>query len=99
MFVSVLVVKSVVNPVFTSCSDISPFCPFGFSTVADPLQKPLSSSIWTDKISELENLTKKIAHVIQQAIGLSVKVKLVEPKTIERSMGKAVHVIDKRKLV
>ena len=47
----------------------------------------------------LENLTKKISHVIQQAIGLAVKVKLVEPKTIERSMGKAVHVIDKRKLV
>ena len=47
----------------------------------------------------LENLTKKIAHVLQNALGLSAKVKLVEPKTIERSMGKAVHVIDKRKLV
>ena len=37
--------------------------------------------------------------MIQQAIGLAVKVKLVEPKTIERSMGKAVRVIDKRKLI
>ncbi|MGN1083883.1 MAG: phenylacetate-CoA ligase, partial [Lachnospiraceae bacterium] len=36
---------------------------------------------------------------IQQAIGLSVKVTLVEPKTLERSMGKAVRVLDKRKLV
>ena len=52
----------------------------------------------SDEIRELENLTNRIAHVIQQAIGLSVKVKLVEPKSIERSMGKTQHVIDKRKL-
>ena len=53
---------------------------------------------FSDEIRELENLTNRIAHVIQQAIGLSVKVKLVEPKSIERSMGKTQHVIDKRKL-
>ena len=47
----------------------------------------------------MKNLTRKISNVIQQAIGLAVKVKLVEPRTIERSMGKAVRVIDKRKLV
>lgn len=63
------------------------------------IQVEVDEKFFSDKISELDNLTKKIAHVIQQAIGLSVKVKLVEPKSIERSMGKAVHVIDKRKLV
>jgi phenylacetate-CoA ligase len=52
---------------------------------------------FSDEIKELENLTKKIGHTIQQAIGLSAKIKLVEPKSIERSMGKAVRVIDKRK--
>lgn len=52
---------------------------------------------FSDEIRELENLTRKIEHVIQQAIGLAVKVKLVEPKTLERSMGKSVHVIDNRK--
>ena len=52
---------------------------------------------FSDEIKELENLTKKIGHTIQQALGLSAKIKLVEPKTIERSMGKAVRVIDKRK--
>ena len=62
-------------------------------------QVEVGEEFFSDKISELENLTKKIAHVIQQAIGLAVKVKLVEPKSIERSMGKAVRVIDKRKLV
>ena len=63
------------------------------------VQVEVEERFFSDEIKELENLTKKIAHAIQQAIGLAVKVNLVEPKSIERSMGKAVHVIDKRKLV
>ncbi len=54
---------------------------------------------FSDEIRALEDLTKKIAHILQTALGLAVKVKLVEPKTIERSEGKAKRVIDKRKLV
>lgn len=63
------------------------------------VQVEVEERFFSDEIRELENLTKKIAHAIQVAIGLNARVKLVEPKTIERSMGKAVHVIDKRKLV
>lgn len=63
------------------------------------VQVEVDEKFFSDEIRELENLTKKIAYVIQQAIGLAVKVKLVEPKTIQRSMGKAVRVIDNRKLV
>ena len=63
------------------------------------VQVEVDEAFFFDRLSELDSLTKKIAHVLQQAIGLAVKVKLVEPNTIERSMGKAVHVIDKRKLV
>ena len=63
------------------------------------VQVEVEERFFSDEIRELENLTRKISHAIQQAIGLAVKVKLVEPKTIERSMGKAVHVIDNRKLV
>ncbi len=54
---------------------------------------------FSDEIKELENLTKKITHILNQAILIMPKVKLVEPKTLERSEGKAVRVIDKRKLV
>ena len=54
---------------------------------------------FSDEMKELENLQKKIEHAVHQAIGLHAKIKLVEPKTIERSMGKAVRVIDHRKLV
>lgn len=62
------------------------------------VQVEVEERFFSDEIRELENLTRKIEHVIQQAIGLAVKVKLVEPKALERSMGKAVHVIDRRKL-
>ncbi len=54
---------------------------------------------FSDEIRKLEDLTRKIERTIQEAIGLAVKVKLVEPRTIERSMGKAVRVVDKRKLI
>lgn len=64
----------------------------------DTLEVQVEERFFSDEIRELENLTRKIEHVIQQAIGLAVKVKLVEPKALERSMGKAVHVIDNRKL-
>ncbi|MFA6865907.1 MAG: phenylacetate--CoA ligase [Clostridia bacterium] len=62
------------------------------------IQVEVDERFFSDEIKSLEALTKKIGHTIQQALGLSAKIKLVEPKTLERSMGKAVHVIDKRKL-
>ncbi len=62
------------------------------------IQVEVEERFFSDEIKELENLTKKIAGVLQSALGLSVKVTLVEPKTIARSEGKAKRVIDKRKL-
>ena len=63
------------------------------------VQVEVEERFFSDEIKELELLNKQIVHTSQQAIGLSVKVTLVEPKTLERSMGKAVRVLDKRKLV
>jgi len=63
------------------------------------VQVEVEERFFSDEIKKLESLTKKIAHVLQSAIGLSVKVTLVEPKTIQRSEGKAKRVIDKRKLI
>lgn len=57
----------------------------------------MEESSFSDEVKEIEALNKKVSHAIQQMIGLAVKVKLVAPKTIERSMGKAVRVIDNRK--
>lgn len=53
---------------------------------------------YTDEIKGIEALTKKIGHVIQQALGLNAKIKIVEPQSIPRSEGKAVHVKDNRKI-
>ena len=62
------------------------------------VQVEMDQKYYTDEIRAIEAMTKKIAHVIQQALGISAKVKIVEPQTLVRSEGKAVHVIDKRKL-
>lgn len=59
----------------------------------------LNKSVNFDEIKSLERITKSVQQSIQQIIGLSVKVKLVEPNSLERSMGKSKHVIDKRNLV
>ncbi|NLO89096.1 MAG: phenylacetate--CoA ligase [Clostridia bacterium] len=57
----------------------------------------VSSKLFADEVRKLEHLGKKIQGAIETALGISVRVKLVEPKTIERSEGKAKRVIDKRK--
>ena len=62
------------------------------------IQVELDPKYYTDEIRAIETMTKKIAHVIQQALGINAKIKIVEPQTLVRSEGKAVHVIDKRKL-
>ena len=58
----------------------------------------VDESFFSDKISQLESLRKRIGEVLKQALGVTVVVKLVEPKTIERSEGKAKRVIDHRNL-
>lgn len=60
------------------------------------LQVELDESKLTDTIKDLQSLSKRIEHALNSAIGLSVKVTLVEPKTIARSEGKAKRVIDRR---
>ncbi len=62
------------------------------------IQVEINPEYFSDEIRVLESLTKKIGHVITQALGLSAKIKIVEPMTLVRSQGKAVHVIDNRKL-
>ncbi len=54
--------------------------------------------VFSDEVRTLQNLERSITKNIKETIGVSVKVKLVEPKTIARSEGKAVRVIDRRNL-
>jgi phenylacetate-CoA ligase len=61
------------------------------------LKVEVDEDFFQDKISQLESLRHKIQANLENSLGLSIKVMLVEPKTIERSEGKARHVIDNRK--
>jgi phenylacetate-CoA ligase len=51
-----------------------------------------------DKISQLQEIRQKLTGNLESALGISVNVKLVEPKTIQRSEGKAMRVTDNRKM-
>ncbi len=58
----------------------------------------VEEKIFSDEVKKLEELQDKIRKEIESVLGIMVKVKLVEPRTIERSMGKAKRVVDKRQL-
>ena len=53
---------------------------------------------FSDKVKDLQEKERSLAGAIKTMLGISPKVHLVAPKTITRSEGKAVRVIDKRKL-
>ncbi len=60
------------------------------------VQVEVSERLFSDEIRGLEKLEGKIREDLNSVLSLRVRVKLVEPKTIERSMGKAKRVIDLR---
>jgi phenylacetate-CoA ligase len=62
------------------------------------LMVEVQEQFFSDEIKQLEALRKKITDKIQSTLGISVRVKLVEPKTIERTAGKTKRVIDNRKI-
>jgi phenylacetate-CoA ligase len=54
--------------------------------------------VFSDNVGHLETYTQRVRQALESALGLGIDVKLVEPRTIERSEGKAKRVLDKRKL-
>ena len=62
------------------------------------IQVEIEEQFFSDEIKELEGLRHRIKANIASLLGISATIRLVEPGTIERSMGKAQRVIDKRKL-
>ena len=57
----------------------------------------VGENLFADEIKMLQSTEKKISKDIKEYLGVSAKVQLVEPKSIARSEGKAVRVIDNRK--
>ena len=58
----------------------------------------LSEQWFSDKVRQLEDIEQRLKHRIASILGISAKIKLVEPRTIPRSEGKAKRVVDKREL-
>ncbi|MDW7645830.1 MAG: phenylacetate--CoA ligase [Desulfuromonadales bacterium] len=61
------------------------------------IQVEVNEQTFSDEIKVLQDLSNRIRHEIKDLLGITCKVRLVEPKTIARSEGKAKRVIDRRK--
>ena len=58
----------------------------------------LSAEQFSDTVKDIQRAEKELAGAMKTMLGINPKIHLVSPKTIARSEGKAVRVIDKRKL-
>jgi phenylacetate-CoA ligase len=61
------------------------------------IQVEISAEMFSDKVKNIEEQESLIKSSVESILGISAKIKIVEPRTIPRSEGKAVRVIDKRK--
>lgn len=61
------------------------------------VQVEISEEVFSDAVKDLQQREKRIEKDIKDLLGVSCKVRLVEPKSIQRSQGKAQRVIDNRK--
>ena len=62
------------------------------------VQVEMTADMFTDSVRGIESVERKIAGELHSVLGLAATVRLVERKSIARSEGKAVRVVDKRKL-
>ena len=58
----------------------------------------MNEDMFTDDVKSIEATRKKITDALRSVLGICATVKMVAPKTITRSEGKAKRVIDNRKL-
>ena len=62
------------------------------------VQVEMTPEMFSDQLSHVAELEKKLVDDLKSMLGIYAKVRLVAPKSIQRSEGKAVRVIDKRKI-
>ena len=58
----------------------------------------MTPEIFSDSLAKITKAEKELVNALKSMLGIAAKVKLVAPKTITRSEGKAVRVIDRRKI-
>lgn len=62
------------------------------------VQVEMTPEMFTDNVGEIEERQKKLAADMHSMLGIKVRISLLAPKSIARSEGKAIRVIDKRKI-
>lgn len=62
------------------------------------VQVEVTAEVFSDTVGALENLQSQLSLAIERTVGLRMQVRLVQPRTIPRSEGKAKRVIDQRKM-
>lgn len=62
------------------------------------VQVEMTAEMFSDSVSEVSAKEKQLVNALKSMLGIYAKVKLVAPKSIARSEGKAVRIIDKRNL-
>ena len=62
------------------------------------VQVEMTPDAFSDQLSQVANREKQLVNALKAMLGIYAKVRLVAPKSIQRSEGKAVRVIDKRKI-
>jgi len=58
----------------------------------------MNPDLFSDSLAKITAAEKELVAALKSMLGIAAKVKLVAPKSITRSEGKAVRVIDKRKI-
>jgi phenylacetate-CoA ligase len=62
------------------------------------VQVEVTPEVFGDTVGALEQLQTKLTRSIETTVGVRANVRLVQPRTITRSEGKAKRVIDQRKM-
>ena len=62
------------------------------------VQVEVTAEVFTDTVGALEQLQNKLSRSIESTVGVRANIRLVQPRTIQRSEGKAKRVIDQRKM-
>lgn len=97
------VFPSQIESVLLSMGDTAPYYQLIVDRVNNTdtleIQVEVSPESFGDTIGGLEDIERSIKEKVNSVLGISARIRLVEPKSIPRTDGKAVRVIDKRKLI
>jgi phenylacetate-CoA ligase len=69
-----------------------------FSTEDLEIWVEVSEEVFSDEMQKMERLEKKLRAEMESVLGISARIKLVEPRTIVRTEGKAKRVVDRKEL-